>query len=158
MSVSILSKTVVINTAFLEEIKDSNSALWDQLAQLHEACQSYDVRSVLLHKLVGLLDELRDALAFQFALEESYGYVEVPTSMSTDLSSSIEHVRSQHCALYLTISELAEKAEELQYRGWDAEHVDDLVRQVNLFELQLRDHEQTERQLLDVPRSARRRL
>jgi len=157
MSVSIISKMVVINTAFLEEIKDSNSSLWNQLAMLHEACKSHEIRSALLHKLVALLNDLRDALAFQFALEESYGYFEVPTSMSTDLSPSIEHVRAQHCALYLMISELAERAEELQYRGWDADHVDELVGQVNLFELQLRDHEQSERQLIDASRTVTRR-
>lgn len=154
MSVSTLSKTVAINTAFLEEIKDSNTALLSQLATLHEVCNHKEEHSTLLHKLVGLLNELRDALAFQFALEESYGYVEVPSSMMTELSHSIEQVRSQHCALYLTASELAEQAEELQYRGCDSEPVDDLVRQVKLFELQLQDHERSERQMLEASRPA----
>jgi hypothetical protein len=154
MSVSIMSKTVAINTAFLEEIKDSNTALSSQLTTLHEICGLNEERITVLHKLVGLLNELRDALAFQFALEESYGYVEVPSSMMTELSHSIEQVRSQHCALYLTVNELAEQAEELQYRGCDHEHVDGLVRQVKLFELQYQDHERSERQMLEASRPA----
>jgi hypothetical protein len=157
MSVSTLNKTVVINSAFLEEIKDSNTALWLQLACLNEACNGHEVRSVVLQNLVGLLNEFRDSLALQLALEESYGYVEVPSSMMSELSHSVEHVRSQHCTLYLTISDLAEQAEELQYRGWTAEHVDELVRQVKLFELQFRDHEQSERHLLEVSRPVLRR-
>ena len=148
---------MVINSAFLEEIKDSNTALWLQFSCLHEACNVHEVRSVVLHNLVGLLNDFRDSLALQLALEESYGYVEVPASVMTELSHSVEQVRSQHCTLYLTISDLAEQAEELQYRGWTAEHVDHLVRQVKLFDLQFREHEQAERRLLEVSRPVLRK-
>lgn len=156
MSVSTVSRTLAVNPAFLEEIKDSNHTLWEQIACLRETCESHDLRSSVLHRLVGLLNEVRDLLALQFALEESYGYMEVPASVVAGLSHSIEHVRSQHCVLYLTASELAEKAEELQYRGWVAECVDQLVGQVKQFDLQLQDHERAERELIMASRSVKR--
>ena len=156
MSVSTASMTLAVNPAFLEEIKDSNSHLWQQIAELRQTCDSHEVRSSVLHRLVPLINEVRDLLALQFALEESYGYIEVPASVATPMSHSIEHARAQHCALYLTASALAEQAEELQYRGWIAERVDELVRQVAQFDLQLQDHERTERELIMASRSAKR--
>ncbi|MGV3486400.1 MAG: hypothetical protein ACO1RT_18425 [Planctomycetaceae bacterium] len=148
--------TLAVNPAFLEEIKDSNTHLWQQLAQLRETCDSREARSSVLHRLVPLMNEVRDLLALQFALEESYGYIEVPASIATPLPHSIEHARAQHCALYLKASELAEQAEELEYRGWVAERVDQLVRQVVQFDLQFQDHERTERELISASRSAAR--
>ncbi len=156
MSVSTLATTLAVNPAFLEEIKDSNTTLWEQVAALRDACESRQIRSVVLNRLVLLLNDVRDLLALQFALEETYGYMEVPATMATRLSHSIEHVRSQHCALYLSASELAEQAEELQYRGWVAERVDQLVRQVKQFDLQLQDHERSERELVIASRPAKR--
>jgi len=149
----VLSKTLAINAAFLEEIKDSNVALWNQVAAVRDLCQSHEIRSILLNRLVNLLNELRDSLALQFALEESYGYVEIASPPKPPLCLQAEDVRSQHCVLYLTVSELAEQAEELQYRGWEMEHVDALVGRVKLFELQLALHESQERQMLKASRA-----
>jgi hypothetical protein len=156
MTVSTLATTLAVNPAFLEEIKDSNTSLWEQIAKLRGVCESRDVRSAVLHRLVILLNEVRDSLALQFALEESYGYMEVPMTMANPLSHTIEQVKAQHCALYLAVSELAEQAEELQYRGWVAERVDQLVHQVKQFDLQLQDHERSERDLVSASRSPKR--
>ena len=191
MSTTTLASTLTINAAFLEEIKDSNVTLWRRLAKLRDTCECHEVRPVILHRLVGLLNEIRDLLALQFALEESYGYLEVPHAESShapanprkpgsampvsvndavggelptfktqrgsvDLSRShaLEQIRGQHCALYLTINDLAEQAEELQYRGYVSTKVDDLVRQVRQFDLQLQDHERAERHMLRMSRLA----
>lgn len=167
MSVSTIATITTVNPAFLEEIKDSNATLWQHLAALRETYESHEIRPSVLHRLVNLLNEVRDLLALQFALEESYGYMEVPVSASgasvVSLPSSAhgryspEQIRGQHCSLYLTASELAEKAEELQYRGFVAERAVQLVEQVKQFDLQLQDHERAERQLLEASRQSHRR-
>jgi hypothetical protein len=152
MSVSTLSTTLAVNPAFLEEIKDSNSTLWEQINALRAICECREVRSVVLQRLVVLLNEVRDLLALQFALEESFGYMEVPATSSSRMPHSIDYVRSQHCAIYLLASDLAEQAEELQYRGLEAVQVDELVSQVKQFDLQLQDHERLERELISASR------
>jgi hypothetical protein len=178
MSVSTISTTVAVNPAFLEEIKDSNATLWKQLSLLHETCNAREARPIVLHRLEDLLNEIRDLLALQFALEESYGYIEIPAgspapspttsasaltssphtaSQRLALQNSAEQVRAQHCPLYLMVSELAEKAEELQYRGWVADKAAQLVGEIKQFELQLQDHERAERLLLDASRQGPRR-
>ena len=163
MSTTTIASTLTINAAFLEEIKDSNVTLWRRLAKLRDTCECHEVRPVVLHRLVGLLNEIRDLLALQFALEESYGYQEVPALASArelakashlNRPHTLEQIRGQHCALYLTINDLAELAEELQYRGFVTVKVDDLVRQVRQFDLQLQDHERAERHMLRASRLA----
>jgi len=153
MSVSQLTKTVALNPAFLEEIKDSNLELWAVLGCVRETCDRGENRVLLLRDLVQTLNQLRDLVALQFALEESYGFVEISTWTSPDLMMSIDHVRSQHIGLYLRISELAECAEEMQYRGAGVNHISGLVARILVFELQLMDHERAERALIKSWRS-----
>ncbi len=148
MNFSTLATTLAVNPAFLEEIKDSNTTLWQRLEELRSNCDCHDAKSLILRRLVNQLNEIRDLLALQFALEESYGYMEVPESDLHEPNASPERLRAQHCALYLTASELAEQAEELQYRGWAAQRVIQLIRQVKQFDLQLQDHERAERHLV----------
>ncbi len=152
-----MSVTLVVNTAFLAEIKDSNTTLWYRLQQIRDGCESRAPRSVVLHQLVELLNEVRDLLGLQFALEESYGYMEVASHPNGGVTVPAEQVRTQHCSLYLALNELAERAEELQYRGWVSQRVDDLIAQVKWFDLQLQDHERFERQLLENARTAAHR-
>jgi hypothetical protein len=155
MSASAPVKTLAVNPAFLQEIKDSNLNLWKVLDQLVSVCSSTDERSDRLRQLVPLLGEVRDLLALQFALEETYGYVEVPASVAPVNSHLLQDIRSQHCALYLLVNELAERAEELQYRGVDtgkAGQVDSLIADIRQFELRFRDHERMEQDLIQCSR------
>jgi len=160
MSVLTMTTVLAVNPAFLDEIKDSNASLWNQLASLRLLYDSRDEKSTILNQLVLLLNDIRDSLALQFALEESYGYTEVPVHLASSEATTAEQVRSQHCVLYLTANELAEQAEELQYRGWVAVKVDELLMQARQFDLHLQDHERAERQLLASfrPRAMRRRV
>ncbi len=158
MSVTTPSKTLTVNPAFLQEIKDSNLNLWKVLDQLVTICSSTGERTQRLRELVPLLGEVRDLLALQFALEETYGYMEVPAAMAPVNSHLMQDIRAQHCSLYLLVNDLAEQAEELQYRGLDddkAEVVDRLLNDVYQFELRFRDHERMEQDLINCSRPAR---
>jgi hypothetical protein len=160
MSVSTQVKTLTVNPAFLQEIKDSNLNLWKVLEQLVTLCSSPEDRGQKLRQLVPLLGEVRDLLALQFALEETYGYMEVPSSIAPVNSHLMQDIRSQHCSLYLMINELTEQAEELQYRGVDGDKVSQvnrLIDDVHQFELRFRDHERMEQDLIDCSRPVKLR-
>lgn len=152
MSISAPVKAITVNPAFLQEIKDSNLSLWHAMDALHSIFSPSEDRAAILNRLVPLLGELRDLLALQFALEETYGYVEVPAAVAPVNNHLLQDIRSQHCTLYLSINELAEQAEELQYRGYVSEKVDALLAEVRAFELRFRDHERMESDLIKCSR------
>lgn len=149
VTAAIAIKTLVVNPAFLQEIKDSNPDLWHTVHQLRQVCDGDDEPASLSRQLTRLLDGLRDQLALQFSLEESYGYLTVPDAPSQVLAELAICAQSQHGTLYLQLSELAEQSEELQYRGVDPAHLRRLIEQTRRFEAQLREHERIENELIE---------
>ena len=146
------TQVLVLNPAFLQEIKDSNPDLWHTQHQLRQVCECDEAPNQITRQLVRLLDDLRDQLALQFALEESYGFLEVPehTYAANRIDSDqVQHVHAQHCPLYLELSELAEQAEELQYRGVVKSQLFDLIDSVKRFDCRLREHENLEGELIE---------
>lgn len=149
----------VINPAFLQDIKDSHPQLWKTKAQLLKICNGSANTKAALSKLVGLLDQLRDEMALEFALEESYGYQTImgsprPTTGAAKIASVIpselvDTARAQHCGLYLQVTELSEQAEELQYRGMTSSGLKKLIRSTLDFDREFSDHEELENQLIE---------
>ena len=149
MLITSATKTLGVNAAFLQEIKDSNPDLAHAIHAVRAACHSDQTAAETARQLVRLLDDLRDSLAFQFALEETYGYIEGTRSSSETMSEMAERARNQHCGLYLEISSLCEQAEELQYRGFACDHVRDLIQATEQFDAQLVQHERLEADLIE---------
>lgn len=149
VATSTIQKTLVVNPAFLQEIKDSNPDLWDTVHRLRQTCECNEEPAVTSRQLAKLLDSLRDHLALQFSLEESYGYLEVIEPNDSDGCELATRTQSQHCSLYLQLSELAEQAEELQYRGVEPLQLKQLVQAAQSFDSRLRLHEQTENELIE---------
>lgn len=150
MAVShVTTKTLVVNPAFLQEIKDSNPDLWHTVHQLRQVCDSDDEPANVSRQLTRLLDTLRDQLALQFSLEESYGYLAVPQNPSQTPGGLANRAQSQHGILYMRLSELAEQSEELQYRGVELPQLLELVAQTSDFDAQLREHERLENELIE---------
>jgi len=146
MTVKTAAATVTVNPAFLQEIKDSNPDLWRTRRQIFECFESVESRAAVATRLVRLLDDLRDHLALQFALEEAYGFIEVREAIAMP---EAQNAKRQHCALYLEISELCERAEELQYRGLAAAQLGLLVEETRLFDARLDAHERMEHRLME---------
>ncbi|WP_372721575.1 hypothetical protein [Novipirellula sp.] len=147
-------KTLVVNSAFLQEIKESHPEFWHTLHHVRQVCEDMDEPSHVTRTLVRLLNDLRDQMALQFALEEAYGYIEVAPEYRSSKVNAAEKAMAQHCSLYLQLSELIEKAEELQYRGASAACVQELVDQTQAFDEKLREHEQAENGLIKDSLSA----
>ena len=141
--------SIAVNPAFLQEIKDSNPDLWQATHRLRQTCDSDDAPIEVTRRLIRQLDKLRDQLAQQFALEESYGYLSVPYAVDESVDELSRLAHAQHCSLYLEISELVEHAEELQYRGVVVSKVRELIEAARGFEGRLREHEAIENDLVD---------
>lgn len=143
-----------VNPAFLQEIKDSNLELWSLVRQVRQACGMDDVEPIAItRRLVRLLDDLRDGLALQFSLEEAYGYLQLPelpfSSQGTQLCRMAGQARAQHATLYLQLSDLAEQAEELQFRGVTWDDLCKLIQETRAFDAELTRHELIEDDLVD---------
>ena len=145
----VATQTLVVNPAFLQEIKDSNPDLWHTVHQLRQVCDCDEEPAKISRQLTRLLDGLRDQLALQFSLEESYGYMPVPEKRSPLLGELATRAQSQHGTLYLRLTDLAEQAEELQYRGVEPTQLRVLVEQTCDFDSQLREHERLENELIE---------
>ena len=111
MSVTTI-QTLTINPAFLQEIKNDNQQLRQLLGQLDGVCPAS--RPVLPdpERLVELLGQLRDQIAFHFSLEEAYGYFDDPTSIEAGVGERAEQLRAQHASLYQEIADLADYGEQ----------------------------------------------
>ena len=95
------------------------------------------------------MDDLRDQLALQFSLEESYGFIEVPAAAYSRVTGDLAvRAQSQHGTLYLRLSDLAEQAEELQYRGVELQRLRDLIASTVEFHSALDAHEVLEKELI----------
>ncbi len=156
MAVAICTKTLIINPAFLQEIKDCNPDLWTLVHRLGRIDSMVDRRgdepSQTLGELTRLLDELRDQLALQFSLEESYGYIELPEQVAAHTSrvtsALAQQTQSQHTSLYLKLSDLSEQTQELQYRGVEPRRLRELLAWSGDFYSELQEHERMEQELI----------
>lgn len=154
MSVSTPVKTLAVNPAFLQEIKDSHLPFWDAWRRLDDCLTHHGSGPRTLRRLADWLAELRDLMALQFALEETYGYLEVPAGKESPQNHLLQDIRSQHCSLYLDLNGLTEQAEELLYRGGNAASVDALFQEVSRYASRFRDHERLEADLIRCAQAA----
>jgi hypothetical protein len=150
MAVATGMGTLTVNAAFLQEIKDCNHELWLTVHAVRQLCDSDEPRGRIARQLVRLLDNFRDQLAMQFALEESYGYMACGPEVAPapSISERAKRLCEQHCALYLRLTELCEQAEELQYSGMATARAAELIAHACDFERRLREHEQAEAELI----------
>ena len=156
MAVATSTKTLSVNAAFLQDIKDNNPDLWLTFNQLRAICHDSS-DGCRLHSLIDTarllshtLDALRTHIGLQFSLEESYGYIELPAHADVTNERQIESVLSQHCTLYLMISDLAEQAQELQYRGAEPEQLTQLIQSAQHFDTEFQRHECDENKLIEL--------
>lgn len=111
-------KTVGINAAFLQEIKEDNAELRRVFSYV-VALLAKTEDEAPLRELADSFMLLRDQLAMHFALEESFGYVDDAILASPRLLESAEGLRAQHETLYLQICDLVECAETQLYQRPD---------------------------------------
>ncbi len=157
-----------VNAAFLQEIKDSNPHLWHEVHRLRTLCEThsidFDKPQTSLREFINCLDGLRDLLALQFTLEESYGLISADSATAQrtaafqsiaeqneaeqERQQMVRSVTDQHRRLYLQLIDLVELAEELQYRGCETSSLRTLVTSIERFSCDLTAHERLEAELI----------
>lgn len=145
---AIALRTVVINPAFLQEIKDDHH----ELRQLmHHTCAMLErsgQAEIEYPRVVEMFGKLRDQLAMHFSLEEAYGYFDDAISVAPHLSRRAEDLRSQHSGLFSDACRLAESAERLsRHENADAA-LACLTGEYCRFSAQFHDHESQECDLI----------
>lgn len=145
------TNTTIVNAAFLQEVKDSNLRLWAVLHQLHELNalrrETDDARSQA-HELVALMSELRDSIALEFSLEETYGFIEGASRAGGLGMPDAGLAKIQHRELYLQLTELCEQVEEAQYRGTIARDLQSYLDSFTRFDEAFYTHEEFESELM----------
>lgn len=145
---TIAIRSVVVNTAFLQEIKQDNQELPVLLDRLRSVCDTTQLPWLRTPELAGVLEDVRDQLAFHFSLEEAYGYFEDAILEAPNLSDEADRLRKEHCLLYEEIREIAERAQRLISAQRPRHALRALIHRIRAFLDQLDEHEAREMDLI----------
>lgn len=135
-----------VNAAFLKDIKDDNRQLKSLLEQIAALASHRQTAVNHWPELVKLFAELRDQMAFHFALEEAYGYFDEAIGAEPQLSSVAEMLRCQHGSLFSTIRDLADSAADVSPER--EERVVQLLNTYKQFRTSFETHEEAELKLI----------
>lgn len=142
------STLVSVNAAFLQEIKDVHTELWDLLA-VTRGTFKHKLRSESdEHRFAVDVEELRDLFALQFALEEGFGYFDNPVFVDMDIAKRAEDLKSDHQHLYFEISEICEWIDKLRHHRRLSLKLKDVGIRFESFCDQLMKHEARENELI----------
>ncbi len=141
-------RTVTLNVAFLQEIKEENRELRLLLAECADAVRQPIGSRGETKRLVDLIVQLRDQLAMHFALEEAYGYFEDAIEVAPQLSAQAMQLRDEHRQLFLQLSCVVDDAEQLLYHEHRNGRRYDIATGFVQFHAQFQDHESRENALI----------
>lgn len=135
----------VLNLAFLQELKESHSNLWEDVNVLGSYVQEPFCPDWLEQNGGDLLRRLREGLCSQYRLEETYGYVDGPIG-STD--PDIERAIDQHLRIFLQCVALSEQCDDLEYTGRLRVESTAIWRQMRAMYDAILEHEALERRII----------
>lgn len=143
---------VLINAAFLQEVKESFSELWEKLSRLRSIVNFESMDAEQIHSWVSLLADCKNLLSSEFSLEETFGYISMDRASNNweRLGTDASDIRAQHAELYCHLMELCEQAEEAQYRGTVVRDFGQYVQAFQQFDGSLQSHERQEARLIEV--------
>jgi hypothetical protein len=142
------TRTVTVNAAFLQEIKEVHAELWGSLKAVRQmVTEPLHVRS-RRQRLIELLERLRDQLALHFALEEAYGYFDDPAYVAPRLCEQAAELRAEHRQLYTQLCDLVEDAQQWHYEGQWSLFRSSVAAEFAAFDSRFQLHESRENQLI----------
>ena len=94
-------QTVTLAPAFMQEIKEDDCRLKQLLREFQHLVVGCPLSPAAGLRLAALVSDLRDRIAFRFALEEAYGYFEDPVAVAPRLSERVEQLQSEHGKLFV---------------------------------------------------------
>lgn len=145
---AIAQRTVSINPAFLQEIKDDHHELRQLLHHTSAMLSRSGPTEIEYARLIDMFGKLRDQMALHFSLEEAYGYFEDALEAAPHLSRRAELLRSQHGTLFSDLCRLAEAAEQLMYDEQPGPALSRLAGDYRHFIVRFHEHESQECDLI----------
>lgn len=145
---AVVTRSLALNAAFLQEIKEDNRLLQLLLSETAAVFEDLGDAFPPHRSVVDLLWRLRDQLAMHFALEDAYGYFDDAIAEAPRLSEQAEVLRRQHDDLFLAICELVEDAEQLLYGEGPVRQRAVLAERYNGFHTSFHRHEARENKLI----------
>ncbi len=146
---SLSTRTLTVNAAFFQEIKEVDQELWRLLAEVRRITADPSELVAQRKQFLLTMETLRDQLALHFALEEAYGYFEDPVHVAPRLCDQACALRDEHRQLYVWFCDLECRAAELLGGGSRrSSALLDLVKDVETFDARLRRHEEQENELI----------
>lgn len=145
---TIATKSVTINAAFLREIKEDHLELGQIFRETEQAFEADVLPRLSVKQMVELLSELRDRFAMHVTLEEAFGYFEDAVDVAPHLGQRSEALRREHEPLFLEVCALVDEAEQLLYH--ETGHHSRLRVGANFraFVENFQDHESREKELI----------
>jgi hypothetical protein len=134
----------VVNSAFLNELKECNSTLWEDVNLLGAYSQEPFSGDWIEQNGGVLLRRLREELSGQFRLEETYGFV-AGTSQHQD--RNVTRALDQHLSIVLQCVALSEQFDDLEYCGKLSSETLGMWRQMKQLYECIMEHEALERRL-----------
>lgn len=144
----VATRTVAVNAAFLQEIKQDNVELRELLRDISQQLLQRRLRLSDSRGLCELLTRLRDQLAIHFALEEAFGYFENAVDIAPRLSERADELRSEHDLFFVDICGICEQAEQLLYHETSARTLRQVATRYSDFYDALKQHESREAELI----------
>lgn len=139
---------LILNPAFLAEIKDENFQFKQLLQSISEA---FKVEASIQPRMLSeLLSGLRDAIETYFALEEFYGYMDVEdnTLVNPQISQQVQTLRDQHKSLFIELSDLIEESDRIVYHEIPfGRSISEIIEGFFSFYASFQEHEQREMEL-----------
>lgn len=134
----------VVNSAFLSELKECNSPLWEDVNMLGSYTQEPFCADWIEQEAGLLLRRLREELSSHFRLEETFGYVAGP---SLQQDRSISKAMDQHLGIVLMCVALSEQLDDLEYCGTLSSETLGIWHQMKKLYETIMEHEALERRL-----------
>jgi hypothetical protein len=134
----------VLNVAFLNELKECNSNLWEDVTILGAYTQEPFCADWIEQNGGTLLRRLRNELSAQYRLEETYGYV---YGTGERQEATITKAIDQHLNIVLQCVALSEQFDDLEYCGKLAGDAIDIWRRMKKLYDAIMEHESLERLL-----------
>lgn len=142
------TRTVAVNAAFLQEIKEDNRELRHLLAETGNLLSRPQEVRAPLRKLAEALSNLRDQFAMHFSLEEAFGYFDDAVDVAPRLCEQAESLRNEHEGLFRKICEIEEAAEQLLYGEASTRSDNEVARRFFAFRDEFERHESRENDLI----------
>lgn len=135
----------VVNLAFLQELKESHSSLWEDVNLLGSYVQEPFCPDWLEQNGGALLRRLREGLSSQYRLEETFGFVDGPPGRT---DPEIEKAVDQHLRIFLQCVALSEQCDDLEYAGRLRAESTQVWRQMRQMYDAILEHEALERRIV----------